>query len=437
MPWQVYTHARLGETLRATERAWRRAGIVVGRGNGKTDGVLAPYILDSIVEGVGVLGLAQNLDVAMDTFNTVLGVVEADPFLSKRIPPRGVYRGKGQARLQLRHPVTHRVATYRLSVTAKGCRGPRAPRIAADESAYIDNKVMSAARYVQNGSGMADRQQVLAVCTAGDDARDDKGELQWFARWRAAHLAATDPRLLWLEWSIPEDGDPADRALWPIAVPALGHTITEAEIEDNLDDPDFVREAMSRWGVTLRSIIEPEAWGARRLTVDQVQQLDQQRPPIVGLAVAVERDDRRTALVASYVTEHGMAVKVLDEREGRSWAVAVAREWQDRTRLPIALDEYGPAGPLRDDLEAAGVGVEVVNTNDYAKACASLLNEVRHGGVAHFGQPGLDAAAAQARRRFLGDRWVWQRDVSDVAALEGATLALIRARHAAPRAVVR
>lgn len=438
MPWQVYAHARIAE-MTGTARTWRRAGLVVGRGNGKTDGVLAPYILDSLEQGIGVLGLAQNLDVAMDTFTKVADTIEADPHLSRRVPPRGLYRGKGQARVQLRDPRTNAVATYRVSVTAKKCRGPRAPRLAVDEAAYVANDVLSAARYVQNGSGMADVQQVLAVCTAGDDSEDEAGELGWFARWRAAHLEGVDPRLLWLEYSIPEDADPADPAWWPYAVPALGHTISELEISDNLDDPAFVQEALSRWGVTAHRAIAADEWNRSRVDRDTAAQLDELRPSVAGLAVAVSAGDgaQRTALAAAYRVEGRVLVKVLDSRPGTAWAVAACRDWQQQTRQPVLGDEYGPAGPLLDDLTAAGVGVEVITSNDYAKACASLLRAVREGGLWHYGQPGLDAAVAAARLRYMGDRQVWARRAGDIAELEAVTLAAERARHARPVALVR
>lgn len=430
MPWQVYVHARLCELAEAQRRRWRKAGVVVGRGNGKTDGVLAPYILDSLEQGIGVLGLAQNLEVGMDTFTKVADTIEADPHLRKRIPARGVRRGKGQARVQLRHPESGRVATYRVSVTAKGCRGPRAQRLAVDESAYVDNAVMSAARYVQNGSGLPGLQQVLAVCTAGDDAEDANGDMQWFSRWRAAHLENLDPDLLWLEYSIPEDADPRDPRWWPLAVPALGYTITAQEIADNLDDPTFVQEALSRWGVTARRAIEAEAWARCLLSDTDQAALQEQRPKVGSLGVAVSPDEASAALVAGYRWNGRILVKVLDERPGTAWAVPVVKEWQDRARVRVQLDRRGPAGPLADDLEAAGVMLGDGDLDSYANGCAALLREVRLGTLGHFGQLALDTAVAGSRKRDVGERWVWARRAADIAALEAATHAAAGVRHA-------
>jgi hypothetical protein len=431
IPYQVYAHARIAE-MNGDARQWRRAGCVIGRGNGKSTGILAPYILDSLEQGIGVLGLAQNLDVAMETYNTVADTVEGDPFLSKRLV-RKPYRGKGQARMDLRDPRTGRVAIYRVSVTAKKCRGPRAPRIAVDEAAYVDNRVMSAARYVQNGSGLPHLQQVMAVCTAGDDSEDERGELGWFSRWRNAHLEATDPRLLWLEWSIPEDQDPFDRAWWPYAVPALGHFISELEIEDNLDDPDFVQEALSRWGVTTRRAIPADLWNACALEPDAAARLDQLRPAVGGLGLAVSPDAESAALVAAYAHDGRILVKVLDERPGTSWALPVVRERTRAARQPVLMDGKGPGGELADALEAAGVAVHRTGTDEYTNACQAFLNDVRGRTVAHYGQPGLDQAVAGARKRDVGDRWVWARRAADVAALEAATLAASRVRHAPTR----
>lgn len=434
IPWQVYTHARLAE-MDGLARMWRRAGLVVGRGNGKSDGILCPYVLDSLEQGIGVLGLAQNLDVAMETFNKVADTIEADPHLSRRI--RRLYRGKGSARVDLINPRTGKVAVYRPAVTAKKCRGPRAPRLAVDESAYVSDDVLSAARYVQQGSGHADLQQLLAVCTAGDDAENEKGELQWFARMRAAHLEKTDPRLLWLEYSIPDDADPRDPTWWPYGVPALGHLITPQEIEDNLDDPAFVTETLSRWGVTTQRAIPADKWNPLKLDAMESARMAELRPAISGLGIAVTMDSARTALVAGYHFNGRRVVKVLDERPGTGWAVDVAKEWTQRARVPVTADEKGPSGPLVDSLKAAGVNVDVTDLDTYAKASQSLLDDVRGGVVAHFGQPALDAAVAAARMRDVGDRRVWARRAGEIAALEAATLALIRLRHAPMKPRVR
>lgn len=428
-------------------RTWRRAGLVVGRGNGKSDGVGAPYVLDSLEQGIGVLGLAQNLEVAMETFTTVADHVEGDPHLRRRIVR--LYRGKGQARLDLRDPRTGRTAVYRPAVTAKRCRGPRAPRIFADEAAYIANDVMSAARYVQNGSGMADLQQILAVCTAGDDAEDEDGELQWFARWRSAFLERTDARLLWLEYSIPEDADPTDPTWWPYAVPALGHFITAQEIADNLDDPAFVREALSRWGVTSQRAIPAGEWTSTALTPEQVEHLQLVQPPARSLAVAMTADpDRvRTSVVAGYRTavpaatgeaRDRIVVKVVADGPGKDWAVPWLRDWTREHRLSVRLDGRGPAAPLAAALRAAGVEVLEATTDEYTNACAELRDDVRTGVLAHYPDQGaLTTAAASARWRNVGDRAVWARRAGDIAALEAATLAAAGVRHEQGRALVR
>jgi hypothetical protein len=413
-------------------RQWRRVGAVIGRGNGKSTGVLAPYILDSLEQGIGVLGLAQNLDVAMETFEQVAEVVESTPARKRRI--KKLLHGKGQARLSLRDPRTGNVAVYRPAVTAKKCRGPRAPRLAVDEAAYVDNKVLSAARYVQNGSGQSHLQQILAVCTAGDDAEDENGDLQWFSRWRAAHLEQLDPRLLWLEYSLPDDADYRDPTQWPYAVPALGYFITAQEIADNLDDPKFVQEALSRWGVTSQRAIPAGEWAALALDDELRAAFELDKPTAAGLAVAVtpDPDSVRASVVAAYSWRARIVVKVLKDEPGIEWTVPYLRDWTRGRRLAVQLDGRGPAAPLAASLRSAGVDVHEATTDEYTNACAELRHDVRTGRLAHYGaeQQALDKAAASARWRFIGDRSVWARRAGDIAALEAATLAARVVRHA-------
>jgi hypothetical protein len=430
MPWQVYALTRALERVEHGYR-WQRVGAVVGRGSGKSTGFLAPRILHALVDrGSSVLGLAQNLDTAKETFDNVLSTLEADPHLKRRIIR--AYRGKGDARIELRHP-SGRKAIYRLSVTAKGCRGPRADVLAVDEAAYVSDDVLSAAMYVQMGTANAPWQQIVAVSSAGSDQPDASGELPWYSRWRAAQVEGTDPGLCWLEWSLPEGADPADESVWPWAVPALGWRITVDEVRSKSGDPAWLREVMSRWGVMAQRAIPADLWNPLQLVPHEVARLDELRPAVGGLALAVTPDASRTSIAAAYPFNGRTVVKVLDDRPGTSWAVPVAKEWSQRARVPIELDPHGPAGPLADALAAAGVATELATLDTYAKACAAFLQDVRDGGVAHYAQGALDSAVAAARQRDVGERWVWARRAGDIAALEAATLAARRTRHAPMR----
>jgi hypothetical protein len=68
----------------------------------------------------------------------------------------------------------------------------------------------------------------------------------------------------------------------------------------------------------------------------------------------------------------------------------------------------------------------LVSGRQYAAACGSIYDDVTTGRLAHRGQPALDDAVIAARKRMVGDAWVWARPEDatvDPAPLIAATLA--------------
>jgi phage terminase large subunit-like protein len=272
--------------------------------------------------------------------------------------------------------------------------------------------------------------QLFIVSAAGTSAST------WLARWRDLGRAGT-PGLAYLEWSAdPEHDDLDDPATLARVHPAVGHTIRADDVEADratMSRAEYLRAYLGVWpdADTVAAVIPPDAWAACALDAAQAAALDLTRPTPDGLAVAVAPDGARTALAAAYRLEGGRTlVKVLDARPGASWAVHEARTWQRRTRTLVTADPIGPAGPLIDELRAAGVAVDLVTTDGYARACAGLLADVVEHRLAHLSQPVLDTAAASAGRRPIGDRWAWARRAGDVTAIEAASLAASAARQA-------
>lgn len=272
--------------------------------------------------------------------------------------------------------------------------------------------------------------QLLIVSAAGTV------ESTWLARWRDLGRAGA-PGLAYLEHSADPDVDDLDDPATLARVhPAVGHTIRLEDIEADrptMSRAEYLRAYLGVWpdAPDVVAVIPPEAWGAGRASDAQARAWSTSPPRMSGLAVAVTPDGARTSLCAAYRLDGGRAlVKVLDDRPGASWAVPQAREWQRRTRLLVTVDAHGPAGPLVDELKAAGVALDVVTTDGYARACAGLLADVLEHRLVHLSQPVLDQAAASAGRRPMGDRWAWARSRGNVGPLEGVSLALAAARVA-------
>ena len=91
----------------------------------------------------------------------------------------------------------------------------------------------------------------------------------------------------------------------------------------------------------------------------------------------------------------------------------------------MAVAAKSPAASLLVELEAAGVDVAEVSTEETAKACGRLYDSVIQRSVRHLGQPMLNIAVGAADRKFTGDTWHWSRRAqsTDISPLVAVTLA--------------
>jgi hypothetical protein len=264
--------------------------------------------------------------------------------------------------------------------------------------------------------------QLWVVSTVGDGTDI---LLQHYQDLGRASLEDPTSRVAYLEWSAADDDDPADPATWARCMPALGVTITADAVAAELaaDPVGFERAYLCRRPVhTEQTVIAAEVWAAAARPDDQLAD------PVV-LAVDVNVDRSAAAIVAcsrSATTPGAWVVDVVDTRPGVLWVTGRTLEligrWHPRA---VVVDSYGPAAGLLPELQRAGVPVQVTDTASMAAACAGFYDDVAAGHVHHLDQLELTAAVAGARRRPLGDRWVWARRaaVVDLAPLIAATLA--------------
>jgi hypothetical protein len=272
--------------------------------------------------------------------------------------------------------------------------------------------------------------QVWKVSTAGD-----ANSVWWLGTveaGRAAVEAGRDSGVAYFEWSCPEDLDPGEAVSWPVYHPAFGRTIGPESMQAALDmlGPDeFARAYGNRWVSTLARVIPVEAW---RRAAEEPAEL-----PGAGLAlgfdVAVDRSD--AAIVAAWRDPAGVHVEVADHRPGAGWLADRLHELSERWRpAVIAYDQAGPALDIADAATRAGLELLGLKAREYAAACAGLLEALCADSslVRYRPHPALDAAAAAAVRRPLGDAWAWGRRQSSgsLAALTAMTVAVWAADHA-------
>jgi len=232
----------------------------------------------------------------------------------------------------------------------------------------------------------------------------------------------------YFEWSAPADADPGDPATWWGCIPSLGHTVTEDAIRaeyDRLDPEAFARSYCNQWPDAIPHtqwlIIAEQAW--RSLADPQSR--------IVGrpaFAIDVSPDRQWATIAAAGRRTDGLpTIEIVDHAPGVGWVVPRVAELVERhSPSAVVVDPGSAAGGLLPALDAAGIVTVRPTARDVAASAGMLFDGVADGGLRHLGQHQLDAAAAGAVQRPLGDQWAWNRRGSTVVItpLVAASLAL-------------
>jgi phage terminase large subunit-like protein len=268
----------------------------------------------------------------------------------------------------------------------------------------------------------------------------------WLAALRDAGRACVDAGrrsgICYIEYGIDDDTDPTDLAAVAAAHPANGYTLRPQAIADaavQMKPGEFARAYGNRWTGAPERVIPALLWAK---CADETTPLPE--PGRVALAFDVGAGDRDAAVCIAWRDNAGRAhIELVDVREGTSWLVPRLTELVRKLRPRLLVyDKFGPAVAAGDAADRARLGVRGTTTEEYTVACSTLLTAIIEGLVGIRPHPALDAAAAAAAKRAVGERWAWGRRAStdSIAGLVAATLALWGYDHApppAPRFVVR
>lgn len=230
---------------------------------------------------------------------------------------------------------------------------------------------------------------------------------------RRAVEADSGRGVAYFEWSCPPEWDIYDRKLWWFYIPALGHTIREADVAAELDkaiDP----MSLAKWKRAFASQFQEEEDTTDGMDLEAwSRQVDARSTIESGLLLAVDGSpDRQWASIgaAGWRSDGGLHVELVDTRAGMSWlgpeTIAVARRQGVKK---VAVDPTSSAGSIIAELEAAGLEVVKMPARAHAHAAGSLYDRTVDGRLWHTGQSDLEAAVIAARRRPLGDAWAWDR----------------------------
>jgi hypothetical protein len=286
--------------------------------------------------------------------------------------------------------------------------------------------------------------QVWYTGSAVDQDIHEDGQV--FGRIRERGIKGEDPALLYMEWSA-EAEDPeslsdalaGDPQVWAQANPGLGIRISHEHIERERRSMDPRTFAVERLGVG----DWPQPGGGSGIDFDHWDALvdlhSQPRDPVSFIFDV--RPDRTSASIAvgARRDDELIHVEIVDHRPGNGLdRSALGRTRREPRLRGICCDGASPAASLIPQLEAAGLTIETVGAQEYAKACGRFFDAIEERTLRHLGTPELAAALKAAARRPLGDAWAWSRKTSaaDISPLVAATLALWKAEAAPARSRV-
>jgi len=251
--------------------------------------------------------------------------------------------------------------------------------------------------------------QVWYVSSAGMEASEQ------LAAVRARGLAGDEPRLMYREWSAPDDADTDDVDAWLIANPGIGYRldleyiqlVERAGMVGDEGESRFRRERLGIWKPpeTVEVVIPATDWTA---LLDATPILSGP----VALAVDVTPDRRWCSIAAASLTESGGAHLEIGFHEAPSAAVtallvALVARWDP---CAVVIDKLSPAASLIPGLEAAGIEAEQTGAQEMAAACGGLYDAVAERSISHTGDPLLIASLASAvKREMPSGAWAWNR----------------------------
>jgi hypothetical protein len=413
MPWQRWALIHGLELAEDGSFRFRTLLVITSRQAGKSTLLQVLALWRMYVDGAPlVLGTAQNLGLAEETWTGALHMAESVPELAREVAH--VSRTNGDKYLRLTSGERYKVA----AATRSGGRGLSSDLVLLDELREHHN--WDAWSAVTKTTLARPAPQVLGFSNAGDKSSVVLASLREKALASAADRNTT---LGIFEWSALDDCALDDRSAWAQANPALGHRMSEQAIASALEvDPEevFRTEVLCQWVEAVDPAISPVVWEA-------LADAGGERGTGVVFALDVAPDHSSASLAVAWRRPDGSAHVVLaDQREGVEWVVPRCTEvllsWGGR----LLVEQTGTAGFLLPEFEQRRVNVETVARRFYVEACSALDAAVSARSVRHGNQPELNAAVAAARWSTSGDagQRVLSRKDPRVSPLVAAALAL-------------
>jgi hypothetical protein len=413
----------LSEALSETKRGmWSASecGLIVTRQNGKGSILEARQLAGLFLLGERLaVHTAHEFKTCYEHFLRLVGLIENCPDLDREV--LRVRRGAGDQAIELKNGARLRF----LARSAGSGRGMSGDVVYLDEAFALTTAIMGALLPV-----LSSRSNPQVWYTSSAPKVDSAVLHSVLKRGRANE----GKRLLYAEWSVDADRDPADRDAWYEANPSLGIRLTESAIETELEAMSEMPEefARERLGVPdgvegASGVVPVDLWNS--LTEKFVME------GTPRLALDVAADGRWSSICAAMTDSAGIDhLEVVDRRVGTDWLSGRAIELCRRFGCGISIATNGPAVAHIPVLTAAGIAVDEVGPTDLMRAAAGFVDMCTNRRVRHLGSPEMLNAITGAAVKASGDLWSWGRasSTADISPLVACSLALARVPASTP-----
>lgn len=451
LPWQKWLAIHALEIITEDDKwrfRFRYVLILVSRQNGKTffEVLLNIFFLYGLKSRL-VLGTAQNLDTAVETFEDTVGQVESVPVLKSFL--KKINRGTGKREMLL-----NTGDRYKVIAATRKARGLSSDLVMMDELreqttwdawGAISKTMMARPTAILFGlSNAGDGTSVVLRHLRGQahaQLGNPDGDVNPSALVAPEEIDEDiDSGLAIFEWSAKPDCEINDRTQWAQANPSLGYGfLTERALKTAMaTDPQdvFRTECLCQWVTT--TVTPPFPIGAWDAGKDERSTIADDSPLYFGIDVSSDRLHASIA-VCGQRADGAWHIELAEYRTGSGWIVkwlqTAAPNYQ--AGIKIALQSKGAPIASLMDVIAAIEGVEVIECcgKDVAGWCGRLYDAVSACDkdsetdavpVYHITQPALDLAANIAVTRPMGDgAWAWDRNKSmeDISPLVAVTMA--------------
>ena len=211
----------------------------------------------------------------------------------------------------------------------------------------------------------------------------------------------------WAEWSVDKMSDINDRDLWYETNPALGITLTERNIADELgsteaEQVDFNIQRLGLWlSWSQKSAISRAAWNA--CAASKLPKLQGK----LSVGIKYSKDGLTVSLaVAAKTAANQVFVEVYDRkpvREGNGWILAfLARLGKDNTARVYVDGKNGEELLKKDMVDAKLIRPVFATVAEVIEANQGFENAVYQQTLTHMNQPSLAAVVSNCEHRPIG-----------------------------------